>query len=466
MYSEILNGLNNSVALFTTDDAGENWTIKYINNAFEQSEMIQAENVIGRNVCDVFPQIKNSGLYDVCCKVRESGEPQHHVTKLYTNGRVTGWRDNYVYTISTNDIAVTFTDESELQKVQGALKESDIFFERIFDTIQDGIVVLDTDMNIIQMNSCMEQWYYPEYPFVGNQCHNVFHGSDTVCENCPAIKALNSGKPHVKQVPRGGPEGTPGWIELSAFPIINTEGETIGVVEHVRNITLRKKTQIALKHSEQKFKDIINFLPEPTWVIDKEGKVIQWNHAIENLTGIKFEEIIGKGDFEYALPFYNERRPILIDLVLNPDEKLDHMYPFLEKSGDMLISAELYHPSLRQDGIYLWGAASPLFDSDGEIVGAIETLRDITDRKKVEEERERLIAELKEAMAKVRTLSGFLPICAKCKKIRDDDGYWKQIESYIREHSNAEFSHGLCPGCLENMYGEQDWFKDIIWDDE
>jgi len=80
--------------------------------------------------------------------------------------------------------------------------------------------------------------------------------------------------------------------------------------------------------------------------------------------------------------------------------------------------------------------------------------KEIELRKKTEEEREKLIKDLTEALAKVKTLSGLLPICASCKKIRDDKGYWKQIEEYIRDHSEAEFSHSICPECAKKLYPE------------
>ena len=81
-------------------------------------------------------------------------------------------------------------------------------------------------------------------------------------------------------------------------------------------------------------------------------------------------------------------------------------------------------------------------------------IRDISQRKKYEKEREALIDHLKRSLAKVRKLSGLLPICASCKKIRDDKGYWNQIEAYIRDHSEAEFSHGICPECSRRLYPE------------
>jgi hypothetical protein len=84
----------------------------------------------------------------------------------------------------------------------------------------------------------------------------------------------------------------------------------------------------------------------------------------------------------------------------------------------------------------------------------LESFLDITERKQAEEERERLIGELQEALAEVKTLSGLLPICASCKSIRDDQGYWQQIEAYIRDHSEAEFSHSVCPECARKLYPE------------
>jgi hypothetical protein len=102
-------------------------------------------------------------------------------------------------------------------------------------------------------------------------------------------------------------------------------------------------------------------------------------------------------------------------------------------------------------------SGSPIVE-DGKIVGAVVTFWDISERKRAEAEREKLINELQDALAQVRTLKGFLPICAHCKKIRDDEGYWQQIERYILDRSEAEFSHGICPDCAKEHY--QDFYKD------
>ena len=97
---------------------------------------------------------------------------------------------------------------------------------------------------------------------------------------------------------------------------------------------------------------------------------------------------------------------------------------------------------------------NPRVDSDEKYDGLTVITRDITERKQAEASRQKLIQELQNALAEVKTLSGLLPICASCKKIRDDKGYWNQIESYIRNHSEAEFSHSICPECVTKLYPE------------
>src|SRR5437667_8045302 len=97
---------------------------------------------------------------------------------------------------------------------------------------------------------------------------------------------------------------------------------------------------------------------------------------------------------------------------------------------------------------------SPLKDAHGKVIGVSTVALDISKRKREEAEWMRLIQELTEALAHVKTLSGLLPICASCKKIRDDKGYWQQVETYIADHSEADFTHGICPDCVKRLYPE------------
>lgn len=136
------------------------------------------------------------------------------------------------------------------------------------------------------------------------------------------------------------------------------------------------------RESRQLLFDIFNFLPDATFAIDTQGRVIAWNRAIEEMTGVKAEDMLGKGNLEYSLPFYGDRRPILIDLVFKPVEEFKKKYRFIKKEGNILI-AEANVP-VRGKARSLWGKASPLYDGKGNIAGAIESIRDITERKELE----------------------------------------------------------------------------------
>jgi len=147
-------------------------------------------------------------------------------------------------------------------------------------------------------------------------------------------------------------------------------------------IAERRKTEEALRHEERRWKQIVDFLPDATFVIDTEGKVVAWNRAIEKMTGIRAGDMLGRGNHEYALPFYGERRPVLIDLVTQWDKTTAAAYRYVKKEGDALIS-ETYD-CLVAPGRTLRNKASVLYDENGQVTGAIESIRDITKRRQFE----------------------------------------------------------------------------------
>ncbi|MEN6462373.1 MAG: PAS domain-containing protein, partial [Syntrophomonas sp.] len=130
--------------------------------------------------------------------------------------------------------------------------------------------------------------------------------------------------------------------------------------------------------------DIINFLPDATLVIDLEGKVIIWNKAIEEMTGVESWDILGKGDKEYSIPFYGDKRPMAIDLVIKPDPEFERQYSHIERRQEKLIAECWVSVCYGEGNAYLWGQAAPLYDNSGNLVGVIESLRDITKQKRNE----------------------------------------------------------------------------------
>ena len=147
----------------------------------------------------------------------------------------------------------------------------------------------------------------------------------------------------------------------------------------------RKKAEEALNSARDQLLAIIEFLPDATFVVDQNKRVIAWNRAMEEMTGIHKQDILGKGDYAYSVPFYGEPRPILIDLIDKPNETIDSKYRQLVRT-EKAINAESYATSLfNGKGAYLWGTASLLYDGEGQLVGSIESIRDITERKLAEE---------------------------------------------------------------------------------
>jgi len=183
------------------------------------------------------------------------------------------------------------------------------------------------------------------------------------------------------------------WVAWTNRAIYNDENRLSEILCFGIDRTEQKKAEEIVKNSEQRLAQIINFLPDPTWVIDREGKVVTWNQAMENLTGIAAADMVGKGNYEYALPFYGERRPTLIDLVGDWNPEYEKKYLSIKKDGNKLVS-ESYHPHLGDGGLYLSGNASLIYDTDGQVAGAIESLRDTTERKHMEAELRRNLDEL------------------------------------------------------------------------
>lgn len=168
--------------------------------------------------------------------------------------------------------------------------------------------------------------------------------------------------------------------------------------------------QNELKTLQYSMYEILDFLPDATFIIDKEGKIIAWNRAMEELTGLFAKDVIGKDNYEYSIPFYGERRPILIDLAIGGSlEEIEKKYLAFERRNGTLVS-EVFVPRLKSGGAYLWAKARPLYDIQGIIVGAIETIRDITEKKRAEQKIKASKKKLKERVKELDCLYGIIKL--------------------------------------------------------
>lgn len=156
------------------------------------------------------------------------------------------------------------------------------------------------------------------------------------------------------------------------------------LANNIKKAVRKREIREGYKHTAQRLSDLVNYLPEATFAIDLEGKVIAWNKAMEELTGIRKSTIMGEGDHIYALPFYGKKQDLLLDLIIRENKEIEEKYPFIIRQGHNLISEKQYPLLHGGKGAYLWLVASPLYDNNGAISGAIQVFRDITDNKKTE----------------------------------------------------------------------------------
>ncbi len=162
----------------------------------------------------------------------------------------------------------------------------------------------------------------------------------------------------------------------------------------IREQKKRQSIEEALRLEHMQLLDIVEFFPDAVFVVDKDKKITAWNRAIEIMTGVGKEQMLGRGDYEYALPFFGSRRPILIDLLDVTQSELEATYKYVKREGHT-IYAESYIQSLHHGkGAHLSGIAVPLYDSNGKRYGAIEAIRDVTEMKAQEETLKRTVRSL------------------------------------------------------------------------
>ncbi|MEQ8200010.1 MAG: HD domain-containing phosphohydrolase [Syntrophomonadaceae bacterium] len=186
------------------------------------------------------------------------------------------------------------------------------------------------------------------------------------------------------EMPVRGRENKEFFIICKTSPFYQ-QGKIVGEILLVEDITERKKAEAELRESQRRMADIIESLPDATLVIDKAGQVLYWNREMVELTGFPASSMVGRDNYEYAVPFYGTRRPILLDMIVDDTISFDNQYVYVHRDGDVLYT-ETKIGQLKGKPRILWGRAAPLYNTKGEIVGAIESIRDITERKQAEED--------------------------------------------------------------------------------
>jgi len=224
-------------------------------------------------------------------------------------------------------------------------------------------------------------------------------------------------------------------IEINAYSFLTKPFNEAELKAAIQISFIKHDVSQKIKISNSKFESLFFGNPEPIVYLDQKYRIVEVNSSFQKTFGYSVSETKHKLIFDLIVPpsKTSEAKELshitdLKDFQTERQTKDGKIIPVLISSSHIII--------------------------DGKLTGTIVTYKDISDLKKVENEKEKLIAELQKALNEVKNLSGLIPICSHCKKVRDDNGYWEQVEDYIARHTDVDFSHGICPDCMRQYYPE------------
>jgi PAS domain S-box-containing protein len=303
--------------------------------------------------------------------------------------------------------------------------------ETVLGVAQNGIFALDGELRVVWANGWLETRFADRMPLVGKSCR-VFWPEGGPSPDLPAWEGLEHGVPWRRLLPCPTSPGEDIWLEISLLRL-EAESGRVRLAGQILDVTERKRAEDRLRDEVRRRRLLVEQSRDGIVVLDSEGRVYESNQRFADMLGYTLEEVVELCVWDWDEQWTREE---LLEMLAAVDDR----------------GSSFETQQRRKDGSSLDVEIS----TNGATFGGRKLIfcvcRDITRRKRAEEERERLIGELQEALAEIKTLRGILPICSFCKKIRDEEGQWADVEVYIDEHSQAGISHGLCPECRQKHY--------------
>lgn len=310
------------------------------------------------------------------------------------------------------------------------------YMDSIIDGMMDTLLVVDPDGTIRTVNKALcDLLGYTADELVGQSVGNVLITDTTIRDGMDLCKRVESGVLMEKVVYYKTRDNTLVPVLFGGSAMKDRGGALVSMICTGRDITDRIRAEKALRESEDRYRDLVEFSDFIICTHNLDGRILSINKGAAECL---------KYDLE-TLMTMNVRDVLLPDAV----ELFDEYIATLKREG---AAKGLMRVQTSNGEKRVWEYTNTL-RTEGVAFPVVRAMaNDITQKMAAEKERERFIKELQEALNKVKTLSGLLPICSFCHKIRDDQGYWKQLEAYIRDHSDAEFSHGICRECAGKHY--------------
>jgi PAS domain S-box-containing protein len=344
----------------------------------------------------------------------------------------------------------------ELAVIKIAADEVSEYAESIINTVREPLIALDQDLRVVTVSRSFYDFFKvkPEET-VGQLIYDLGNKQWDILKLRELLETILPQKTTFDNYEVEHDFTTIGRriMLLNARQIQRVLGKERIILLAIEDITERKEIEAGLEKTRKELavikiaadevseyaESIINTVREPLIALDQDLRVVTVSRSFYDFFKVKPEETVGQliydlGNKQWDIPKLRELLETILPQKATFDNyEVEHDFATIG-SRIMLLNARQIQRVLGKERIILL---------------AIE---DITERKRAEKERERLIRELQDTLAKVKQLSGMLPICSSCKKIRNDKGYWSQVEVYIRDNSEAEFTHGICPECMKKLY--------------
>ncbi len=331
----------------------------------------------------------------------------------------------------------------ERKRAQDELRESEEMFRRLFDASADPILLLE-DSGFTNCNPATVSilGYQSKEEFLNKRPHEISpeyqpDGTHSMDKSVTMMMTAIAAGYHRFEWTHLKADGTELLVEVMLTPVVLKAKQYLYTIW--RDIGDRKRAEQSLRESEEHFRAVAQSANEAIVTSNILGTVLRWNDGAEKIFGYSEQEIIGKELITIIPKHYVEQH-------------LQGLKRVAEGNERHVIGGTVELHGLRKNGeeFPIELSLAEWETSTGRYFTAI--IRDVTKRKLIEAEREQLIADLQNAIEQIKTLKGIVPICANCKKIRDDKGYWEQVDQYVAKHTDAKFSHGICPDCTQKLY--------------
>jgi diguanylate cyclase (GGDEF)-like protein/PAS domain S-box-containing protein len=367
-FRELFNHMRSGVAVYEALNSGEDFIFLDLNRAGERIDKIGREVLIGKSVLELFPGVRNFGLFEVFQRVYKTGLAEHHPATFYQDDRLAGWRENYVYKLPSGEVVAIYDDITERIQAEAALKESEERYRAVVELSNDGIALVQKEHHIYANPKLVAIFGYdrPE-DIIGQPISLLVHPDD-----CRRVSDINTRRQRGEPAPRRyefkgiKKSGEPVYIEISASKV-TYQGEPVSLV-FMRDVTQRKQIEGRLKKAGEEWQQTFDSMSDGVSLHDTDGTVVRANRALSFVLNKHHSEVVGRKCYQL---FHKTSAPI-------------EDCPMVRSAYSRAVEYhEIFEPALNS---WISITCSPLVDEENRIRKVVHVVRDITDRKREEEE--------------------------------------------------------------------------------